>query len=308
MTLLVATANVVAFCVLPWIVVGAISRTKALWSGRKGPPILQSAYDVLRLLRKTPVYSATTTPVFRLTPYVGLAATLAAGIVVPLLGVPPIVSFGYDFIWFAYLWGLGRLALMLGALDTGSSFEGMGASREATYATLVEPALLMVLGALCAVTGNDTLVGALGIHLASGPAVVAWLASLFALLVVVQAEGARMPVDDPTTHLELTMIHEVMVLDHSGPELAVIQTGAAVKLTLGISLVAALLNPWSGTDRVAAAIGANLVLTLAIAVLFGTVESLVARLQLRVLPRYLLTAVVAGGVALLATTWQEAIR
>jgi formate hydrogenlyase subunit 4 len=183
----------------------------------------------------------------------------------------------------------------------------MGASREATYATLAEPALLLVLGALGALTGTHTLGGALGLHLGSGPAVVAWVASLFALLVVVQAEGARMPVDDPATHLELTMIHEVMVLDHSGPELAVIETSAAVKLTLGISIIAALLNPWSGTAHPGAAIAANLGLTIVIAILFGTVESLVARLQLRVVPRYLLTAVIAGGVALLATTWQGAI-
>ncbi len=297
-------ANAAAICVLPWMIVGVINRTRSLWAGRLGPPILQSAFDVARLLRKTPVYSRTTTAVFRLTPYVGLATALAAAVVVPVLGGPPMVSFAFDFIWLAYLWGLGRVALMLGALDTGSSFEGMGASREATYATLVEPGLLLVLGALCAVTGEHTLFGALGLAPYNGATAATWLASLVALFVVVQAEGARMPIDDPATHLELTMIHEVMVLDHSGPELAAIQTTSALKLTLGIALFATLLNPWSGTDHLLLAVSVNLLLSLGTAVLIGTLESLLARLKLRGVPRYLFTAVVAGGIALLATTWQ----
>ncbi len=306
MTVLLAVGNVLVALLLPWLLVGVVNRTKALWSGRRGPPLLQSALDVIRLWRKRPVYSTTTTAVFRLTPYVGLVTTAAAALVVPLLGTTPLVSFGYDFIWFAYLWGLGRVALMLGGLDTGSSFEGMGASREATFAVVVEPALLLVLGALCTFGGTNTLAGALGAHGWQGPAVVAWIASIVALVVVVQAESARIPVDDPTTHLELTMVHEVMVLDHSGPELAAIQASAALKLTLGIALIAALVNPWSGTDHVALAAATNLGGSLVIAVLIGTVESLIARLQLRVVPRYLLTAVIAGALAVFATTWQGA--
>jgi formate hydrogenlyase subunit 4 len=294
----------VGLALLPWLMVGLINRTKARWAGRLGPPLLQSVYDVLRLCRKRPVYSETTTAIFRLTPYVGLAATLAAALVVPIVGFPPLWSFSYDFIWLAYLWGLGRAALMLGALDTGSSFEGMGASREATFATLVEPALLLVMGALGATTGATSLMGAVSQGAHSIEALVAWGASLFALLVVVQAEGARMPVDDPTTHLELTMIHEVMVLDHSGPELAAIQITAALKLTLGASLIAALLNPWTGSGPAATGLVVHLLLMVMIAVVIGTIESLWARFQLPVLHRYLFMAVVGGAVALLATTWQ----
>lgn len=307
MTLALLLANVVAVCVLPWFVVGVVNRTRSRWSGRIGPPLFQSAFDVLRLVRKTPVYSRTTTAVFRLTPYVGLVAVVAAAVVVPILGVRPLVAFRYDFIWFAYLWGVGRLALMLGALDTGSPFEGMGASREATYATLVEPALLLVLGALCAVAGAESLSAALAFSPSNGATFVVWAASLAALLIVVQAEGARMPIDDPATHLELTMIHEGMVLDHSGPELAAIQTTSALKLTLGLALLASLLNPWAGSTSVELAIGVNLLLTLLLAVFVGTLESLLARLKLRVVPRYLLTAVVAAGIAVLATTWQGAL-
>jgi hypothetical protein len=123
-----------------------------------------------------------------------------------------------------------------------------------------------------------------------------------------QAEGARMPIDDPATHLELTMIHEVTVLDHSGPELAAIQATATLKLTLGITLFATLLNPCSGTGPVALAVGVNLLLSVATAVLIGTLESLLARLKLQAVPRYLFTAVVAGAIALLATTWQGAVQ
>lgn len=297
-------AQALSLLVLPFVIVGVINRVKALWSGRRGPPILQLAYDVARLLRKAPVYSATTTPIFRLAPYVALVTALLSGAIVPILGARAPVSFPFDFVWFAYVWGLGRVALMLGALDTGSAFEGMGASREATYAAILEPALFLVAGALCLVTGQRSLAGALALHLGGGAAPVVWLASLVALLIVVQVEAARMPVDDPTTHLELTMIHEVMVLDHSGPELAAIQTGAAVKLTVGVSIIAALLNPWAGSASVVPAAIANVLLCVAVAALLGSVESLVARLKLRAVPQYIVVALIAGGVALLATTWR----
>jgi formate hydrogenlyase subunit 4 len=214
------------------------------------------------------------------------------------------VTFAFDFVWFAYVWGLGRVALMLGALDTGSSFEGMGASREATYAAILEPALFFVAGALCLSTGQRSFEGALALHIDGGASLVVWFASLVALLIVVQVEAARMPVDDPTTHLELTMIHEVMVLDHSGPELAAIQVGAAVKLTVGVSLIATLLNPWAGSASWALAAIGNVLLCLVLAALIGSIESLVARLKLRAVPQYILASIVAGGVALLATTWR----
>jgi formate hydrogenlyase subunit 4 len=296
--------HLLALLALPCVLVGVINRVKALWSGRKGPPILQLAYDLARLVRKVPVYSATTTPIFRLAPYVVLGTALASGLVVPLLGTAGPLSFAFDFVWFAYVWGLGRVALMLGALDTGSSFEGMGASREATYAAILEPALFLVAGALCLVTGQRSLAGALALHLDGGAALVVWLASIVALVIVVQVEAARMPVDDPATHLELTMIHEVMVLDHSGPELAAVQLGAAVKLTAGIGLIAALCNPWAGSARWAVAAVANVLLCLVVAVFLGSVESLVARLKLRAVPQYILAALIAGGIALLAATWR----
>jgi formate hydrogenlyase subunit 4 len=304
MSVLLAAAQLLVLLLLPTLVIGAINRTKALWSGRRGQPLLLLAYDVRRLLKKRPVYSEVTTLVFRLTPYVVLATALVSGLLVPALGVEAALGFPFDFVAFAYVWGLGRLALMLGALDTGSSFEGMGASREATFSAILEPAFILVAGAACLVTGQRSFASLLALRPTDGVLMVVWLASLVTLFIVVQVESARMPVDDPTTHLELTMVHEVMILDHSGPDLAALHAGSALKLTVGLSLVAALLNPLAGRFPAPVVGIANVLLTLLLAVAIGTVESLIARLKLRAVPQYIFVALVAAGVSLLATTFR----
>ena len=290
-------ANVGALLVMPFVLVGVINRVKARWAGRRGAPIFQLAFDVYRLARKTPVYSTVTTPIFRIGPLVVAGTAIVSAAIVPLAGGRALVSFPFDFVWFAYVWGLGRVALVLGALDTGSAFEGMGASREATFSTLLEPVLFLVAGALCLHTGTRSLSLALAPQLDGAPALVMWVAAVVAILVVVQVEAARMPIDDPTTHLELTMVHEVMILDHSGPELAWLQLGAAIKLFVGISLVATLLDPVTDGGL---AVLVHLALCVAIAIAIGLSESLVARLKLRVVPQYIVVALVAGGIALLS--------
>jgi formate hydrogenlyase subunit 4 len=301
---LLAAAHLAALLLLPFPVVGLVNRTKAIWAGRKGPRILQSASDLRRLLRKRPVYSATTTVVFRAGPLVLLATTLVSGLVAPLLGGVAPVSFPYDFVVFAYLWGLGRFALIVAALDTGSAFEGMGASREATYAALLEPTLFLALGTMAAATGRTTFAAMLQLGFGGPAQLVISLGVFLALFVVLQVEGARVPVDDPTTHLELTMIHEVMILDHSGPDLAAVQYAAAMKLTLCASIVATLLNPLRGAGGLATA-AVNVALTAAVAVLLGCVESLVARLRLKAVPLYVLVGAASASVALLATAWWQ---
>jgi formate hydrogenlyase subunit 4 len=301
---LLAAAHVAALLLLPLPLVGLVNRTKAVWAGRKGARILQPASDLRRLLRKRPVYSATTTVVFRAGPLVLLATTLVSGLVAPLLGGVAPVSFPYDFVLFAYLWGLGRFALIVAALDTGSAFEGMGASREATYAALLEPTLFLALGTMAAATGRTTFAALLQLGFGSPAQAVISVGVLVALFVVLQVEGARVPVDDPTTHLELTMIHEVMILDHAGPDLAAVQYAAAMKLTLCAALVATVLNPLRGGGGLAAA-ALNLALTAAVAVLLGTVESLVARLRLKAVPQYVLVGAASAFVALLTTAWWQ---
>lgn len=300
-------ANLVALVVMPFVMWGVINRVKALWAGRRGPPIFQLAFDVVRLARKTPVYSEVTTPVFRLGPLVVLATSIASACIVPLAGGTSLVAFSFDFVWFAYVWSLGRVALMLGALDTGSSFEGMGASREATFATLLEPVLFLVAGALCLHGGVRSFGAALIPRLDGPQSLVLWGAAVGALLVVIQVEAGRMPVDDPTTHLELTMVHEVMILDHSGPELAMLEAGAAIKLYVAASVVAMLLNPFAGTDGAAAAL-THVGLSLGIAIVLGLVESLIARLKLRVVPQYIVVALIGGGIAVLSMLGRGGLR
>jgi formate hydrogenlyase subunit 4 len=286
---------------MPLLLTGVINRVKSLWSGRRGPPLLQPAYDVFKLLRKSPVYGTATTPIFRIAPWVFLVTALCAAAVVPLCGLPALVSFPFDFVWLAYVWALGRVAMLLAALDTGSAFEGMGAAREAVFSTILEPVLILVAAALCLKSGAHALDAALLGELGDGSLLLRMCAVL-ALGVVHQVEAARMPVDDPTTHLELTMVHEAMVLDHSGPDLAAIQLASAIKLFVATALIATLLNPWAGSGGVAA-VGANLALSLLVSLGVGTIESLVARLRLRLVPSYIALALASSAVALLLGAW-----
>lgn len=304
MTALLSAAHLLALLLLPIPLVGIVQRTKARWAGRRGPRLLQTASDLRRLLAKRPVYGQVTTGLFAAGPLVLLATTLVAGLLSPLLGPFAPLAFPYDFVVFAYLWGLGRFFLVLAALDTGSSFEGMGASREATYSAFLEPALLLALGTLAAATGHASFAGLLDVGFQTPARAVVTLGALVALLVVLQVEAGRVPVDDPATHLELTMIHEVMILDHGGPDLAAVQYAAALKLTVCAALVAGLVNPLRLASPPVAAL-ASLALTALVAVAVGLVESLVARLRLRVVPQYLLVASASAAVALLATAWWQ---
>ena len=294
-----AAAQLLALLVLPIVMLGLINRVKSLWAGRRGPRIMQPLADLRRLLRKQPVYSKVTTELFRLGPVVALATGLVAGMLTPMLGPLSPLAFAHDFIAFAYVLGLDRVFLMLAALDTGSAFEGMGAAREATYGALIEPALLLALGALVLATGDPTFAGLLSWSDLGPFALGVKTLCFVVLLILLQVEAARVPVDDPNTHLELTMIHEVMILDHSGPDLAILQYAAGLKLTICAALIAGLLNPvsWATQPWLAAAVSLGLVL--AVAVLVGCVESLIARIRMKAIPRYTAIAMVSGVLALI---------
>ena len=194
----------------------------------------------------------------------------------------------------AYTLGLARIALMISAMDVGSSFEGMGTAREAAFSTYAEPALFLLIGTAGAATGMTSFADLIG-HLHHTPYYAIVVVPLVVcLLILLQAEAARVPVDDPLTHLELTMIHEVMVLDHSGPELAAMQFAAAMKMTLYAGLIAALLNPFNPLVSPVAAVIASLGLMLAVAGVVGCIESLTARLPMRWVTHYLLIASAAA--------------
>jgi formate hydrogenlyase subunit 4 len=281
------------------LLLGITTRTKALVAGRIGPPLLQPYYDLAKLARKGAVYSRTTTWIFRAAPVVGLAAVLLATALVPFGSSPALLSFPGDVALLAYLLALTRFVTVIAALDTGSSFEGMGASREVTFSTLAEPALLIALAAVARRTGSLSLSGmvshvSLGVWGQAAPTLALVVA---ALLIVFLAENGRIPVDDPTTHLELTMIHEVMVLDYGGPDLAFILYGAAVKLWLLGALLVGILplqgaNAWLGSAAALAAMGV-------LAVFTGLVESSMARLRLTEVPKLLVGAGVLAVLAVL---------
>ncbi len=289
--------------VMPVLLVGLINRTKSWWAGRRGPGLLQSAWDLLRLLHKRPVVSAVASPLFRAGAWVVLASSLLAALIAPLLGAIAPLQFDHDFVLFAYVLGLGRLFLMLSAMDVGSAFEGMGSAREASFTVFIEPALFLLIGTAALATGQTSLAGMIGQWHES--ALPGWMAlpAVAVLFVLLQAEAARVPVDDPLTHLELTMIHEVMVLDHSGPALAAMQLAAAIKMTICAGLIAALLNPFDPLRQPVAAVAAGVALMAGVAVAVGCVESLVARLRLRDVPNYLLLACALAAFGLLVAAW-----
>ena len=279
---------------------GVINRTKALFAGRQGPPLFQAYFDLSKLLKKGAVYSRTTSWVFRAGPMIGLAAVLTSLALVPLGSVQAPLAFDGDMVLLVYLLGLMRLFTVLAALDTGSPFEGMGASREVQYSALAEPALLLGLAALARQTHSLSLseiFNAISSESWRTAAPVLVLVSV-AFLVVLLAENARIPVDDPNTHLELTMIHEVMVLDHGGPDFAFILYGAALKLwifaalLLGIVLPLGRFEPWLAFAMSVAGM-------LIIAVLVGIVESSMARLRLLRVPQLLVGAGAFSALALL---------
>ena len=281
------------------LMLGIIHRTKALFAGRQGQPLLQLYYDLWKLLHKGAVYSRTTTWIFRAGPIVGLASVLVVAALTPFGGIPALIGFPGDLILYAYFLGLLRFFTVLAALDTGSAFEGMGASREVTFSALAEPALLLGLAVVARKTGSLSLSGmfsgdAVGAWSHAGPAI---LLVAGALWIVLLAENARIPVDDPNTHLELTMIHEVMVLDHSGPDFAFILYTSALKLwVLGALLINVMLplrTGWLALDGIL-----NLAAMFGLAVAIGVIESIMARLRLLRVPQLLVAAGALAGLAM----------
>jgi formate hydrogenlyase subunit 4 len=292
--------HVLLACGLPPLLLGVINRIKALFAGRQGPPLVQPYYDLWRLFRKGSVLSTTTTWVFLAGPVVGLATAAIAVLLVPLVGPSAPISFTGDLILLAYLLGLARFFTAAAALDTGSPFEGMGAAREVTYACLAEPALFMGLLVLAGQSQSlrlsemlgSAVVGGWGAHGAALALV------LISWLIVLLVENCRIPFDDPNTHLELTMIHEVMVLDHSGPAFGMILYGAALKLFIFGALVVRLALPIS-TGYLLLDWPVFVLCMLLVAVLVGVVESVMARLKLTHVPVLLVASCLLSAFAIL---------
>jgi formate hydrogenlyase subunit 4 len=277
---------------MPPLLLGVINKTKALFAGRNGPPLLQPYFDLIRLAQKGMVFSTTTTWIFRAGPLVTLAAVFLAGLMIPLGNFNAPLRFTGDLILFAYLFGLARFFTTSAAMDTGSPFEGMGSAREVTFACLSEPAIFLAFLVLVKLSNSLSLTRMLNAPHTDHIAAVALIAA--GLFIVLLAENCRIPVDDPNTHLELTMIHEVMVLDHSGPLFGAVLYSASIKLFILSALVLHLLMPfqtgWMILDWPIFLIG-----MIAIAVAIGVIESIMARLQLRHVPTLLVAASLLCG-------------
>ena len=271
---------------------GVILKVKALFAGKTGPPLLIRWYTLIKLLRKGSVYSDSTGFVFRLGPVAGCATALLALLFFPFAGLPPLLSFTGDIIVVLYALGLGRFCTVLAALDTASPFEGMGAAREVFFASLAEIGLFVTLILLHRMGGGLSLAGWFAgpqaISLA-GPQGALLLLVIVALFLLLLAENSRVPVDDPATHLELTMIHEVMILDHSGPDLALIEFGAHCRLLFSACLVASLLRPTLAAGPLANGLVFVGLLVLVYAAV-GVTESITARLRMNLVPKFILTS------------------
>ena len=277
--MLIKILNLIIVLIVPFLMLGVIKKTKAFWSGRKGVSLLQPMYDFVKLLKKDFVISKTTSVVFRLTPVFSFATVIAAAMFVPLATGSAIVNISAGLIVFAYILGLGKFFALLGAMDTGSSFEGMGASREACFTTIVEPAFFITIASIMALTGNFTFdsLGAV-LEKAGSYGVLIVIFAVASLFLMVLVEGSRVPVDDPETHLELTMIHEVMILDNSGVDFALLSWSNAIKMLLISSLIANLLIP--ANIGFGLEILLYLAILLVVSILIGTVESGMARIRM----------------------------
>lgn len=286
--------NITAFIIAPIaalafspLLAGIINRIKAIFAGRKGQPLLQAYYDLYRLFRKGTVTSKTTSWVFRAAPVVIFAATLGATCFVPFILLSPKPLFTGDVVMLLYLLGLARFFLILSALDTGSAFAGMGASREAFFSALAEPVLFICLLNIMRANNTSSIMTALSAPMVADSITV--LLSALPLFIVLLAENARIPFADPNTHLELTMIHEVMILDNSGPGLALLEYAAAIKLWLFSLVLARMLLPISSSASLLQTI-VLLALIALIAVVIGVVESVTARVPLLKVPQLLFAA------------------
>jgi formate hydrogenlyase subunit 4 len=302
---LVIIQLVILLAFAPFII-GLIRKVKARLQCRRGAGVLQPYADLAKLFRKQPVVSSTTSWIFTATPYIVFASTLAAGLLVPIFVSQNPLNFAGNVIALVYLLALGTFFLILAGLDAGSAFGGMGSSREAIVATLAEPAMMLSIFAIALTAGSTNLSTIVhktalmeGIITAPPP----HLMALVAFFVVALAETGRVPVDNPATHLELTMIHEAMLLEYSGRYLALLEWAAGIKLVVFLSVIANVFAPWGIATSVtpasvAVGMAVYLVKVSALAVVIGVIESMFAKLRLFRVPELLGAAFILSLLAL----------
>jgi formate hydrogenlyase subunit 4 len=298
---LTQAAQILLVLALAPLLTGVTRRIRARLLRRRGPPLLQPYRDLLKLLRKEVVVAENASWLFRAAPYLIFATTWVAAALVPTFATGLPLGAAADLIVIVALLGTARFMLALAGLDVGTSFGGIGSSREMMFATLAEPAMLMAVFTLSLFAGSTQLSSIAAFMLGPHAGLNISLAlALVALLIVAIAENARIPVDNPATHLELTMVHEAMVLEYSGRHLAVIEAAASVKLLLYLSLIACVFMPWgtavAGADALACLIGVGAwgVKLLLLALLLSLFEAAIAKMRVFRVPEFLGVALMLG--------------
>lgn len=265
---------------------GILIRTRSVAAGRKGPGIFQPMKDIIRLVKKGAVFSNTTSFIFQIAPTIYLASVIMAIQVIPLGEYKGIISFEGDFVFFTYILATGKFFNIIAALDTGSSFEGMGASREALFSMFAEPAFFILMGSFALLTGHNSFHEIFtSLHFGSYISYILGILATIVLLMITLVENSRMPFDDPNTHLELTMVHEVMVLDNSGFDLAMILYATHLKFAMYGAIIA---NLFMGSFPLYLTIPIFFALQLIFAVSIGVLESFTARFRMNHNAQYIL--------------------
>lgn len=263
--------------ICPLLFIGIINKLKYKMVGKRGPSIYQVFYDVAKLLKKGVVISDTATLIFRMAPSINLACVIIAALLVT------VCHFNGDFILFSYVLALGKFFTVVGAMDTGSSFEGMGASREVSFTSFVEPAFFIIISSIAALNGIFSFESLYGLMQANNEMILLiGILVIFDIFLMILIEGSRIPIDDPKTHLELTMIHEVMVLDNSGVDLAFIHYASALKMLLLAAMISLIISP---------ATWVFIPVMLIIALLIAGIETLCARIRLTHIIEYTFTMI-----------------
>lgn len=269
-----------------------ILKVKAFFGGKKGPPLLINYYTLIKLFKKGSVYSTSTTFLFKLGPMISLSTAVTALMFLPIAGQQPVFSFNGDVVFILYLLGLGRFFTITAAMDTASPFEGMGAAREAYFPIICEATMFMILILFYMLTGDLSFAA----YFSGGQPLGLWQAAgsplffvVIAFFIILLTENSRVPVDDPATHLELTMIHEVMVLDHSGPDFGLIELGSFCKLFFYSTIVASLILPFE-LGHFAANIGLFAAALIIVYTAVGIMESVMARYRMDRVPKFILTS------------------
>lgn len=266
---------------------GIIGKTKAILSGRKGASILQPIFDIIKLYKKGSVYSDNSSFIFQITIPFYLAAIIVAALLMPIGAHGALLSFDGDFVFLAYILALGRFLMIISALDTASPFEGMGANREAFYGMLVEPAFFILMGSIAMFTGYSSFADIfIHLHYTSYFSVMVAILASYLLVQIALVENSRLPVDDPKTHLELTMVHEVMILDHSGFDLALIHLGTGIKFAIFGALIANCFIPVELNRGLGVVL--FVIVQFVFAVAIGTYESFRARNKMERNPQYII--------------------